>query len=47
MGIDLLRGGRTPNRGFRQTKSSNQYLKTLIKVRNEINAALRILISKN
>ena len=32
MGIDLIRGGRTPNRGFRKTKSSNQYLKTLIKV---------------
>lgn len=32
MGIDLIRGGRIPNRGARVTKSSNTYLKTLIKV---------------
>ena len=32
MGIDLIRGGRIPNRGFKKTKSTNQYLKTLIKV---------------
>jgi hypothetical protein len=32
MGIDLIRGGRIANRGFRKTKSSNAYLKTLIKV---------------
>ena len=32
MGIDLIRGGRIPNRGRRDTKSSNTYLKTLIKV---------------
>jgi hypothetical protein len=32
MGIDLLRGGRTANRNRRETKSSNAYLKLLIKV---------------
>jgi hypothetical protein len=32
MGIDLIRGGRIPNRGRRDTKTSNTYLKTLIKV---------------
>lgn len=32
MAIDLIRGGRIPNRGFKPTKSSNTYLKTLIKV---------------
>ena len=32
MGIDIHRRGRIPNRGFRQTKTTNQYLKTLIKV---------------
>ena len=32
MGIDLIRGGRIPNRGRRDTRSSNTYLKTLIKV---------------
>lgn len=32
MGIDLIRGGRIANRGFRTTKSSNSYLKSLIKV---------------
>lgn len=32
MGIDLIRGGRIPNRGFKKTKSSNAYIKTLIKV---------------
>lgn len=32
MGIDLIRGGRIANRGFRTTKSSNSYLKTLIRV---------------
>eukprot|EP00178_Gracilaria_changii_P003391 TRINITY_DN1497_c0_g1_i1.p1 TRINITY_DN1497_c0_g1~~TRINITY_DN1497_c0_g1_i1.p1 ORF type:complete len:190 (+),score=13.28 TRINITY_DN1497_c0_g1_i1:33-602(+) len=30
MGIDLIRGGRIANRGFRKTKSSNAYLKSLI-----------------
>jgi hypothetical protein len=34
MGIDLLRGGRTANRGVRQTKTTNTYIKTLIKVDN-------------
>jgi len=32
MGIDLIRGGRIANRGFRTTKSSNSYLKSLINV---------------
>ena len=32
MAIDLIRGGRIANRGIRTTKSSNAYLKTLIKV---------------
>lgn len=32
MAIDLIRGGRIPNRGIRTTKTSNAYLKTLIKV---------------
>lgn len=34
MGIDLIRGGRIANRGFRTTKSSNSYLKSLINVHN-------------
>ena len=34
MAIDLIRGGRNTNRGFKKTKSSNAYLKTLIKVKN-------------
>ena len=32
MGIDLIRGGRIANRGFRKTKTSNSYIKTLIKL---------------
>ena len=32
MGIDLIRGGRIANRGNRKTKSSNSYLRSLIKV---------------
>ena len=32
MAIDLIRGGRIANRGFKATKTSNAYLKTLIKV---------------
>ena len=32
MGIDLIRGGRIANRGFRTTKSTNSYLKSLINV---------------
>jgi large subunit ribosomal protein L18e len=32
MAIDLIRGGRTPNRGFKPTKSTNSYLKTLVKL---------------
>lgn len=47
MAIDLIRGGRIPNRGFKPTKSSNSYLKTLIKVTLIINLALCFLISKN
>lgn len=35
MGIDLIRGGRIASRGFRATKSSNSYLKSLIKVTNK------------
>ena len=36
MGIDLIRGGRIANRGFRTTKSSNSYLKSLIHVYDEL-----------
>jgi|LakMenE18May11ns_1017448.scaffolds.fasta_scaffold9804216_1 hypothetical protein len=36
MGIDLIRGGRIANRGFRATKSSNAYLKSLIKVKKHL-----------
>jgi hypothetical protein len=32
MGIDLIRGGRIANRGIRTTKTTNSYIKTLIKV---------------
>ena len=32
MAIDLIRGGRTANRGFKETRSTNSYLKTLIKL---------------
>lgn len=32
MGIDLIRGGRIANRGARKTKTSNNYLQSLIKV---------------
>ena len=32
MAIDLIRGGRIANRGIRKTKSTNQYIKTLIKL---------------
>lgn len=32
MGIDLIRGGRIPNRGVHKTKSTNPYLKSLIRV---------------
>jgi hypothetical protein len=32
MGIDLIRGGRIANRGLRKTKSTNLYLKSLIRV---------------
>lgn len=47
MAIDLIRGGRIPNRGFKPTKSTNNYLKTLIKVLTLIIIALCILIKKN
>jgi large subunit ribosomal protein L18e len=32
MGIDLIRGGRIASRGIRTTKSTNTYIKTLIKL---------------
>ena len=32
MAIDLIRGGRIASRGIRKTKSTNSYIKTLIKV---------------
>jgi large subunit ribosomal protein L18e len=32
MGIDLIRGGRIANRGIRTTKTTNTYIKTLIKL---------------
>ena len=32
MGIDLIRGGRISYRGIRKTKTTNPYIKTLIKV---------------
>ncbi len=32
MGIDLIRGGRIANRGVRTTKTTNTYIKTLIKL---------------
>lgn len=32
MAIDLIRGGRIANRGIRKTKSTNTYIKTLIKL---------------
>ena len=47
MGIDLIRGGRIANRGFRTTKSTNSYLKTLIKVQFCLNLALRLPPEKN
>ena len=42
MGIDLIRGGRIPNKGVRKTTSTNQYLKSLIKVSYYIHLALCI-----
>jgi large subunit ribosomal protein L18e len=32
MAIDLIRGGRIANRGIRKTKTTNSYIKTLIKL---------------
>lgn len=32
MAIDLIRGGRIANRGIRKTRSTNSYIKTLIKL---------------
>jgi large subunit ribosomal protein L18e len=32
MGIDLIQGGRIKNRGIRKTKTTNGYIKTLIKL---------------
>lgn len=37
MAIDLIRGGRIANRGIRKTKSSNAYIKTLIKLYSFLN----------
>ena len=47
MGIDLIRGGRIANRGFKKTKSSNAYIKTLIKVLLLIYLALFFPFQKN
>lgn len=47
MGIDLIQGGRIPNRGRRDTKTSNTYLKTLIKVLIKVILALCIFVQKN
>ena len=37
MAIDLIRGGRIANRGIRKTKSTNTYIKTLIKLYSFLN----------
>jgi large subunit ribosomal protein L18e len=37
MAIDLIRGGRIANRGIRTTKSTNSYIKTLIKLYSFLN----------
>src|SRR5690606_24932186 len=37
MAIDLIRGGRIANRGIRKTRSTNSYLKTLIKLYSFLN----------
>lgn len=37
MAIDLIRGGRIANRGIRRTKSTNTYIKTLIKLYSFLN----------
>jgi hypothetical protein len=47
MGIDLIRGGRIANKNRRTTKSTNAYLKLLIKVSLILNLALYIPIAKN
>jgi len=47
MGIDLIRGGRIANRGFRATKSTNNYLKSLIKVKSNSNLVIFFLRKKN
>ena len=47
MAIDLIKRGRIPNRGFRPTNSSNNYLKTLIKVFSIFIPALRFPQQKN
>ena len=47
MGIDLIRGGRIPNRGFKKTKSSNAYMKSLIKVPSFPNIALLLPLQEN
>ena len=47
MGIDLIRGGRIANRGFRTTKSTNNYLNSLIKVKFYHNLVIFFLTKKN
>lgn len=47
MAIDLIKRGRIPNRSFRSTKSSNTYLKTLIKVFIQLISALCFPYTKN
>jgi hypothetical protein len=47
MGIDLIRGGRIANKNRRTTKSTNAYLKLLIKVNNFQYSALYIPFKKN
>jgi len=37
MAIDLIRGGRIANRGIRKTKTTNTYIKTLIKLYSFLN----------
>lgn len=37
MAIDLIRGGRIANRGIRKTKTTNSYIKTLIKLYSFLN----------
>jgi hypothetical protein len=47
MGIDLIRGGRIANKNRRTTKSTNAYLKLLIKVLSIFILVIYIPLSKN